>query len=199
MNFLAHLYLSGDSDELRIGNFIGDFVKGNAIEDYPYKIRQGLVLHRRIDDFTDHNDIYNSSREKLRPVYGRYAGVVTDIVYDHFLAANWNEFSSISYEKYVREIYVMFVANYNTLPSKVKRILPLFILSNWLAAYKTVDGIGRVLSRMSVRTSLPDFTAEGMKILDDNYLSIGSEFKRFMPEVSAFVGGVMDEHDRENK
>ena len=31
MNFLAHLYLSGEDEELLIGNFIADYVKGSLL------------------------------------------------------------------------------------------------------------------------------------------------------------------------
>ena len=33
MNFLAHIYLSGDDPNIQLGNFIGDFVKGRNLAD----------------------------------------------------------------------------------------------------------------------------------------------------------------------
>ena len=89
MNYLAHIYLSGDDDEdLMIGNYIGDCVKGRRISDYPFRIQCGLLLHREIDSFTDTHPVYLQSKRRFMPVAGHYAGVVCDVVYDHFLAKN---------------------------------------------------------------------------------------------------------------
>src|SRR5436190_842749 len=87
MNFLAHLYLSGDDADVMTGNFIGDFVRGrNLAEQFGEKIARGIELHRAIDAFTDHHSVVKQSKTRLRPKYGHYSGVIVDIFYDHFLA-----------------------------------------------------------------------------------------------------------------
>ena len=93
MNFLAHLYLSGDDKEIMLGNLIADSVKGNAILDFNEGVQEGIRLHRRIDHFTDEHPIVQRSKERLRPKYHKFAGVVTDMFYDHFLARDWDHYS----------------------------------------------------------------------------------------------------------
>src|SRR3954453_2663939 len=95
MNFLAHLYLSGNDPEIMVGNFLGDFVRGrNLLERYKKNIATGIELHRTIDEFTDTHPIVAQSKNRLREKYRHYAAVIVDIFYDHFLAKNWSEYSS---------------------------------------------------------------------------------------------------------
>jgi len=92
VNYLAHLYLSGDDPEIQLGNFIGDFVRGrNPESEYPVKVAIGIHLHRIIDSYTDSHSIVRESKLRLRPVYRHYSGVLVDIYYDHFLARHWNQ------------------------------------------------------------------------------------------------------------
>ena len=93
MNFRAHIYLSGENEPLKIGNFIADSIRGNSYLDYPEDLKNGILLHRYIDTFTDAHPIYRKSKHRLHEKYGHYSGVIMDIVYDHFLAKNWNKYS----------------------------------------------------------------------------------------------------------
>jgi acyl carrier protein phosphodiesterase len=42
MNFLAHAYLSFGLEEILVGNFIADFVRGKELEKYPKKVQLGI-------------------------------------------------------------------------------------------------------------------------------------------------------------
>ena len=57
MNFLAHIYLSGNNDLLKIGNFMAYGIRGNDYLDYPEGIQKGIILHREIDTFKDSHPI----------------------------------------------------------------------------------------------------------------------------------------------
>ena len=92
MNYLAHIYLSGEDDFVKIGNFIADGIKGRKYKLYPGKIQIGILLHRKIDWFSDNDDIFKKSKRRLDKKYGHYKGVIIDIFYDHFLAKNWKNF-----------------------------------------------------------------------------------------------------------
>ena len=94
MNFLAHIYLSRDSNDITIGNFIGDYVKGHEFEKYPTGIRNGILLHRKIDYFTDTHAIVKEDKKLFVGRYHKYAGIITDILYDHYLALGWSNFNS---------------------------------------------------------------------------------------------------------
>ena len=112
MNFLAHIYLSGDNDFIKIGNFMADSIKGDNYNNYPEYIRKGILLHRSIDSFTDLHPVFRKSKHRLHDRYGHYSGVIMDIFYDHFLAKNWSNYSEIPLEKYVFNFYQFFWSSF---------------------------------------------------------------------------------------
>ena len=183
MNFLAHLYLSGDDNELLFGNFIGDLVKGSDRFRYPPPIRKGIELHRFIDDFTDHHPAWQHSRELLREQQHKYAGVVTDILYDHFLALNWNEYHPKPLEEFAPKVYELFQARYEELPERGKHLLPFMIKHNWLVAYKYHEGLERVLLGMSRRTKFESNMAFAVDDLKRNESELRADFTHFFPEL----------------
>jgi acyl carrier protein phosphodiesterase len=187
MNFLAHIYLSGDSRELLIGNFIGDYIKGKEYEKYPPAIQEGILLHRKIDHFTDTHPITKRSRELVRERYGLYAGIVIDIFYDHFLSANWEEFSDVPLKSYVRNRYRMLDSGFSIFPVGVKTWFPYFIKSNWLEAYTSFHGLAMVFKRMSHRTSLPDHSEYAVEVLRENYSSMEGYFREFFEDIRSYV------------
>ncbi|MFO7924468.1 MAG: ACP phosphodiesterase [Bacteroidales bacterium] len=187
MNFLAHIYLSGDSDEVKVGNFIGDYVKGRNYEKYPELVRKGIILHRKIDSFTDCHPIVNQSKMHLRKRFRRYSGVIVDIFYDHFLASEWGMFSKHPLPQYVINMYEILVSNYFILPDEIKTFLPFFIINNWLESYTSIEGIEGVLRRMTKRTSLPNETTFAISELRKNYHLFRDDFLKYFPLLIDYV------------
>ena len=108
MNFLAHIYLSGNNEKLMVGNFIGDFVKGNQLDSFEKEIKQGVQLHRAIDQYTDSHIVVSQSKDKLREKYRHYSGVIVDVYYDHFLSKNWSHYHAQDLKGFTEEFYVVF-------------------------------------------------------------------------------------------
>ena len=187
MNFLAHIYLSGDSRELLIGNFIGDYIKGKEYEKYPLAIQEGILLHRQIDYFTDTHAITKSAKKLVRERYGLYAGIVIDIFYDHFLSANWDRFSEMPLKTYVRDRYRVLDSGFSMFPVGVKTWFPYFIKSNWLEAYTSFHGLVMVFKRMSYRTSLPDHSEYAVAQLEENYDLMNDYFDEFIMDLQTYV------------
>jgi acyl carrier protein phosphodiesterase len=183
MNFLAHLYLSGSDPDIRLGNFIGDFVKGKQYLNYPEPIQSGILLHRTIDAFTDSHPVVHQSMQHFREQYRRYSGVVTDLVYDHFLAANWHRYSPQSLADFVAEINRMLMRNYFKLPNEVKGFLPFLVRSRRLETYQTLGGIERSLTIMTNHSSLPHHVAFAMQQLEQHYSELQDEFFSFFEDV----------------
>lgn len=187
MNFLAHIYLSGDSDEIKIGNFIGDYVKGRNYEKYPEHVKKGIILHRKIDSFTDCHPVVIKSQKHLKKKFRRYSGVIVDIFYDHFLASEWSTFSRHPLPQYVINMYEILVNNYFILPNEIKTFLPFFIINNWLESYTSIEGIEGVLRRMTKRTSLPNETTFAIAELRKSYHLFKDDFMEYFPQLIAYV------------
>jgi len=132
MNFLAHLYLSGDSEGLIVGNFIGDFVKGKNYQNYPDEVAKGILIHRKIDSYTDQHTVVKQSIARLRPFYGKFSGIVVDMFYDHFLAIHWQKFHTFPLPVYCKETYDLLLKHEPSFPLRAKNVLPYMIQHNWL-------------------------------------------------------------------
>jgi acyl carrier protein phosphodiesterase len=187
MNYLAHVYLSGNSDEIKIGNFIGDYVKGKNYMQYPELIQKGILIHRNIDSFTDSHPVVHRSKSQLNPKYHKYSGIIIDIFYDHFLAKEWENFSKEPLKRFVYQFYETLIKNFKILPKRVKQFLPIFILNNWMESYLTIDGIGVVLHRMSKRTSLPDYSKFAINELRQNYDRYRADFYEYFPILIDYI------------
>ncbi len=186
MNFLAHIYLSGHNDYIKIGNFMADAVKGSHFDQYPIGIQIGIKLHRQIDTFTDSHPIYRKSKHRLHEKYGHYSGVIMDILYDHFLAKNWNKYSDEKLEDYVASFYKSLETNHEVLTEKTKSMMPYMIDQNWLVSYKTIAGIEKILFQMDYRTKHRANMQEAIVELQEFYVQFEEEFTAFFKELRTF-------------
>ena len=187
MNFLAHTYLSGCNEEIIVGNFMGDYVKGKNYLLFPELVKKGILIHRDIDTFTDMHPITRQSKQRIAARYHKYAGIIIDIFYDHFLASLWDEFSTISLNDFVSRTYDLLKRNYKVLPAAIKMWFPTFLENNWMMAYTTVDGIELVLERMAANTSLPNHADYAVEVLSDNYEIFKEDFLEFFPRIIQFL------------
>ena len=184
---MAHIYLSGDSEEITVGNFIGDFVKGNKHQQFPEQVAHGIVLHRRIDSFTDQHAAVRECIQLLRPGYGKYAGIVADVFFDHFLASNWNDYSVDSLRHFTKNAHAIFLSNFGLLPFRVQQFLPFLIYHRRLESYAKLENMQPVLDIMSRHTSLPANSQWALEMLNQEYGQFKTLFQSFFPELIDYV------------
>lgn len=188
MNFLAHIFLSGEDEERIIGNFIADSVKGKKHLQYPEGVKNGIILHRAIDFYTDTHPTVRKSKARLFKRYGHYNGVIVDILYDHFLAADWSSYSPVPLKEFVNGFYQMLQQHFEILPKPVQQFLPFMIKDNWLLSYATVDGIGKILYQMDQRTGKRSKMNFAVTELEEHYSEFKAEFTSFFSELQDFSG-----------
>jgi acyl carrier protein phosphodiesterase len=186
MNFLAHIYLSFNDDEVTIGNFIADSIRGNKYKHLPDNVQKGILLHRYIDTFTDAHPTVRQSTKRLHENYSHYSGVIVDIFYDHFLAKNWKDYSDIPLADFVDNFYKILETNYTILPEKIKHMMPYMISDNWILNYANLEGINQVLNGMNRRTK--NISKMNFDILDleKHYDEFEKEFSSFFQELIDF-------------
>lgn len=187
MNFLAHIYLSGNNDLIKIGNFIADGIRGHDYEQFPIDVQKGILIHRAIDTFTDAHPIFRQSKHRLHEAYGHYSGVIMDIFYDHFLAKNWANYSDEKLEEYAERFYQSLRDNYDWLNPKTQAMMPSMIGRNWLASYATIEGIGMILFQMDHRTKNRVSMQNAVNELQEYYTEFETEFTTFFEELRAHV------------
>ena len=186
MNFLAHIYLSGNDDFIKIGNFMADGIRGKDYLNFSEQIKKGILLHRQIDTFTDAHPIFRTSKHRLHQNYGHYSGVIIDIFYDHFLAKNWKTYSPVNLDDYTKNFYNLIEQNSTFLTSRAKNMMPHMIKNNWLLSYQTISGIEKILIQMDYRTqnlSKMRFSVAELKLY---YNEFETEFSLFFAEIIEF-------------
>ena len=187
MNFLAHIYLSGEDEKLMVGNFIGDYVKGKNYENYPSPIKEGILLHRQVDYFTDKHPYFRKAKKLVVEEFGLYSGIVIDLFFDYFLAKNWNKYSDINLRSFTKRAHAILLTNFFHLPKRVQGFLPFLIQNRRLESYATVSGIYKSLETMSRYTSLPEKAEVAKSILIQNIYALEEYFTAFFSDIILFV------------
>lgn len=186
MNFLAHIYLSNNDDQVTIGNFIADGIRGKRYQKFPINIQKGILLHRQIDTFTDAHPTVRKSTKRLHKNYGHYSGVIVDILYDHFLAKNWHQYSDVPLAKYIDDFYDLMTENLDILPLRIQNMMPHMIAGNWLLSYAKIEGIQKVLDGMNRRTKNKSGMNTATVELREFYSEFETEFTSFFAELIDF-------------
>lgn len=186
MNFLAHLYLSGNNEDIMLGNFIGDHVKGNNFSGYNEGIIKGVKLHRLIDAYTDSHPVVEESKKRLRPHFHKYSPVIADVFYDHFLAKNWNRYHHLELKGFAGHVYELLKQNESILPLRTLHMIQYMIPQNWLVHYATIEGINKALTGMSRRAKFESNMDNATLFLEKDYTLYEKEFKDFFPELKNY-------------
>jgi acyl carrier protein phosphodiesterase len=186
VNYLAHIYLSNEEEEITLGNFIADGVKGKKYVQFPLGIQQGILLHRAIDSYTDEHPIVRKSTKRLHKKYSHYSGVIVDILYDHFLAKNWTQYHSIPLHKYTENFYNLINSNFDRLTPRIQKMMPYMIEQNWLLSYASIDGIGKILDQMNRRTNNQSKMNLAVIELTKYYKEFEEEFTLFFEDLKKY-------------
>lgn len=186
MNWLAHLRLAPEDPMLVIGNLCGDFVAGVDLTRLPPELRRGILQHRAIDRFVDAHAVMLRSRQRLGPGLRRFAGVLVDVFYDHFLARDWDAFGDgRPLPAFAAATYALLDEHAAVLPDRLRDALPAMRAQDWLASYARLDGIDRALARMAARLRRPSPLGNGGAALRAAYAGLGSDFAELWPELVA--------------
>jgi len=187
LNFLGHIFLTPDDDELLLGNFIADSVKGNPYNKLPERVADGVKLHRAIDAFTDSHQLVKQGVERFRPTQGRYAAVVIDVVYDHVLASNWQHFHDQELGHFTDEIYNRLENLSHHFPRNVQRYFPYMKEQNWLYNYQFEWGLRKSLEGLDRRTSIETELVASIKVYKKYESKFLEKFQQFIVDAERMV------------
>jgi acyl carrier protein phosphodiesterase len=187
MNYLAHLYLSEPTEAAWLGSLLGDFVKGPLDGRYGEDITRAITLHRKIDSFTDTHPVVLRSKSRISAGRRRYAGIMMDMFYDHFLAKYWREFHDEPLDEFTARIYAILGRQHAMLPERLQRMAPNMAQWNWLASYAQVHSIHAALDRMGLRLKRENRLLNSADELVEHYGELEADFRAFMPQVLQFA------------
>jgi len=151
MNYLAHAFLSNNENDLLIGNFIADHLRGNNFTGYPQTIIEGVLLHRRIDTFTDAHPEFKKSKRIFYKGFEKYSGILIDIYFDYFLAKDFEKYSNVSLDLFSKNVYTVYTSHLDLLAESSTRFLDYVVKNNIYLSYSRLEGIETVLNHLSHR------------------------------------------------
>jgi acyl carrier protein phosphodiesterase len=187
MNWLAHLVLSDRSPSFRIGNLLPDLMTRQELEAVWEAFQRGIECHRRIDVFTDAHPVVRRSARRLSPPHRRFAPILIDIFYDHFLSLHWQRYSPQPIETFVSEIYDAFDASHAELPAATNAILRRMREENWLGSYGEIAGIRLTLERVGRRLRRPVQLGDAAEELEKKHAELETDFDEFFPQLRAHI------------
>jgi acyl carrier protein phosphodiesterase len=186
VNYLSHLLFSDYSEDALLGSLLGDFVKGSTEGRFSAAVADAILLHRKIDSFADAHMVTRQSRNRISPLRRRFAGIIVDVCYDHFLSRHWRRYGAIDLESFVDRVYAVLSKNRSRLPERFSRILPRMISENWLGSYIHLERVGDALDRIAGRLSRGGQFMRAVTEIEANYEALEIDFLAFFPDLAAF-------------
>ena len=188
MNYLAHIYLARYSDEAMLGALLGDFVKPGADGQFSAVTQAEILIHRKVDTFTDSHPVVLAAKSLFDGPGRRYSGILLDVFYDHVLAQQWARYSELPLAEFIAGFYGTLRRHAAVLPPKLAELAPYMIEQDWLGSYHSYAGVDRAVRRMSTRLSKNGhLLREGLADLKANHAQLESGFHAFFPDLIAFV------------
>lgn len=183
MNYLAHLLLSQDREDIMMGNFLADMLRKKEAMELPKEWHVGIDFHRKIDWYTDNHPSVKASMGLLYKRHHKYAPVLVDIFYDYILHQHWNDFSKESPIGFRQRCYSIIMQNWDNMPIKVQPSVKAMVEGDWLVSYTLKEGIKDSVRRVKKRVSRPDYLDNAVNSLEENYEEMESHFLAFFPDL----------------
>jgi acyl carrier protein phosphodiesterase len=193
VNFLAHVYLSGDNFSVALGNLIADQIKRSDVQNFPLEVQKGISLHRAIDEFTDAHPLFKNCVTTLFPTYRHYSRVIVDMYFDHFLAVHWEDFHSTSLNDFSNNFYNALHQTEIDFPDKLKRFIHALTTYNWFEQYSSVSGLRDIMAQMDKRTRFDSNLAGSTAELIEKYPYFEQRFLSFIKPLIAFSQSKLSE------
>lgn len=155
MNYLAHIYLSGENPDIQVGGLLGDFIKGPLNGTYPALVETGIRLHRTIDSTTDSRPDFQACLATLPAPWRRFGGILLDVYFDHLLASRWPGFHRDSLEEFCALFYSHLQQRRDLLPPGATRFCDIAPGVKWLESYRNGNKIPLMLNNLGQRLRRP--------------------------------------------
>lgn len=186
MNYLAHSYLSFQKEDITIGNFIADSIIGNQYTHLPEGIIKGINLHRKIDTFTDSHPLFIQTKRRFSSKFDKFSSILTDIIYDHYLAANFSKYGDSELDTFSQYIYQLLRQNLHYIPKNGIGFYDYMVKRNVYVEYASINGLQIVLEHFSHRIKHRHDLTQAIPILNDHYDDISLEFHDFFEELRQY-------------
>lgn len=188
MNYLGHLFFSKNDKQLMLANLFGDFVKGKDLSGYSAKVREGIVLHRAIDNYIDTHPAVLELLHELYAQLPKVAGIAVDLYFDHLLAKNWNRYHPQPLEEFLDQFYESIDVTHDDYSPSFRNMIGHLVRVNWISYYPTTDGLDKACNGVSSRLSFPNELKNGLRVFRKHKERITAVFERYMTDAIQHFG-----------
>ena len=185
MNYLGHLILSGENEDIIFGNFIGDAIKGKNYNNWTQNIQNGITLHRFIDSYTDSHKAYLNSKRYFYKSFPKMGGIITDILYDYLLWRNWKQHNVKNPQHLINNFYKTIDSRTEMLPKKMIPLYNIMKKDKWLTSYKHDKGIISALTKFGIRIGYADNLGLAFDLYKENITLFNDDFNTFFSDISS--------------
>ena len=183
MNFLAHLFLAAEHDHCLAGALLGDFVKGKLIDQYSQNWLASIDFHRQIDRFTDRHPLVSAAKQQFQPPFRRYAGIIVDLMFDHFLVRDWHQYSPLPLTEFEQHCYQQLATDSPQFPHNAQRLTEHLLKHNLLTGYGNMATVHRALNGVGNRLSRANPLGNTEAAIAIAYDQLDQHFQQFFPEL----------------
>jgi acyl carrier protein phosphodiesterase len=120
-------------------------------------------------------------------VVGLYAGAFIDVVYDHFLASDKNEFTDNTLLQFSLLVYATLDDHQTVLPQRFLLMLPYMKRDNWLYNYRNLYGAEKSFGGLIRRAKYLEYNPRVFECFEKNYNALKDCYNSFFPDVKNFA------------
>lgn len=190
MNYLVHLYLAQPNAESYLGNLLGDFGGIRALPDASAQVSLGIKNHYFVDKFSDNHQLIKEAKALFSPDKRRFAGIIVDVLFDHFLISHWDLFAPNAYpefDNYKQDCYRLLNSKLIDMPVKMRHVISRVMQNDWFESYKPIAGVGHALDNIARRIRFNNNFQNSIKEIEQHYEELNSTFLLFFPQLISEV------------
>lgn len=166
-----------------VGNYLGDFITNKELLLLADSIKEGVLLHRFIDTYTDKHQIVKAGTKLLHPEFRKYAPVVLDVYFDFLLSKYWSKFHPDPLQQHCRGTYDILLRHRDQVPHRLAGRLTRMVADHWLENYQNYVGLQRTFSFIKRRSSFESQLHIATELLAPKEEELSHLFLSFFPEL----------------
>lgn len=187
MNHLAHFHLAWPEKALLAGALEGDYRKGPLGTEIPANLARGVRLHRVVDAYTDQHPDLADLRRLFPPRLRRYAGILLDLCFDHYLSLHWQAFADLELPEFNERVLTALEEERRLLGAPSRRAVQRFRQYRVLTRYRDWDMVTASAARVGERLR----RANPLHDVDDDLAPLRPHIERgfldFYPQLNRHV------------
>ncbi len=181
MNYLAHLYFAKPTADSHFGNLLADFGGLRQVSNVSHDVKLGVENHMLVDKFTDQHAIQRTAKALFSNQRRRFAGIILDVLYDHFLIKNWQQFHSDAFTQFKLQSYTLLGENQHLMPKRMAYVIYHMRKNDWFESYRTIEGVGTALDNIAKRLRFENNFVGSEAEIRAHYQQLENLFMTFFP------------------